>query len=147
MPKKIDDVQKQRAKSLYLEGKSPEAIGNTPGCPSAPTVRRLIKEENWENQRTLKSFVQKTVVSAPDLVGDLDSRRLLERAIADLEASIGSVPYRSGGEIISGIAKMLEIQHKLYPRNMDELADLAIATPNFSIQAFVDALKRKANAS
>ena len=52
-------------------------------------------------------------------------------------------PVRSREGAATAIARLIELQRKLHPLTMDELADVAVNTPGFSVQGFVEALRAR----
>ena len=114
---------------------------------SVPTVRRITKGSKVA--RDAAEYVVGTAI-ADHVSGTIalsgvaiNFDDFLSTAITDLANAGKSTDAKSKEGVLSVMLKALELYRKYNPLTMSELADLAIATPNFNPQEFAKLLREK----
>ena len=131
--------KKKVVHQAWLDGVSQRQISSRFGM-SRSTLQDWIKNDWQEMTPSMgKALAARIIESA----ADIDSNEILDNALRSLSDDMNVAPLRSREGAATAIARLIELQRKLHPLTMDELADVALNTPGFSVQGFVDALRAR----
>lgn len=93
------DVEFERAKVLYAEGKYPDDISTMTGVPRA-TVYRWIKENDWKQQKTGRAI---NMYDALDKMMDLVGKKIEELTTTE---GIDERGLKSVGQILANLERL-----------------------------------------
>lgn len=135
-----DHPRKKVAYQAWLDGMSQRKI-SARFKVSRSTLQEWIKND-WQNKMTpsVGTAIAARIVGA---VTDIEPNEILENALRSLASDMGAAPVRSREGAATAIVRLVELHRKLNPMTMDELADLAVNTPGFSVEGFVLALRAR----
>lgn len=150
MTKKLDELTIARMKNSYVSGQhsSFEAIAQAFKV-SRSTVARCAAAGGWKALKGATEEVQSKAIAAHvhssvELGGAIvNFDDLLRTAIQDLATAGKAADPKSKEGVLSVMLKALELYRKYHPASMSELADLAIATPNFDPREFARLVREK----
>ena len=124
------DVEFERAKELYAEGKYPENISIMTGVPKQ-TIYRWIKENDWKQQKTGRAL---NMYDALDKMLTLVGKKIEELATTEgidergLK-SVGSIlqhlerlekKFNRRGNILLGINEFTEFKRERHPEGLKQ---------------------------
>lgn len=135
-----DHPRKKFAYQAWLDGMSQRQI-STQFRVSRSTLQDWIKND-WQTKITpsVGTAIATKIVGA---IADSEANEVLEHALRSLSEDMNVAPVRSREGAATAIARLIELQRKLHPLTMDELADVAVNTPGFSVEGFVLALRAR----
>lgn len=136
-----DHPGKKGAHQAWLDGMSQRQISAQFNV-SRSTIQDWIKND-WRPKLVPSSVGKALATRIVGAVADIDSNEILENALRSLSGDMSIAPVRSREGAATAIARLVELHRKLNPLTMDELADLAVNTPGFSVDGFVLALRAR----
>jgi hypothetical protein len=148
--RKISDLTIAAVKRGYLAGDTIAALAKQHGI-SEGSIKRLAKAGDWAAIRQAKQQAIQAAVQQPPAVSiagaAIDFDDLLTAAIASLSADVAALPGKSKESAATALFKAIELYRKYHPLTMDELADLAIALPDFDPAEFARRLRDRYTAA
>jgi hypothetical protein len=145
MARKTDEILIASLKRAYLNGEGSLAALALRFHVGERTVKRLSSEGGWEALRLARGTVVEGAVrdrlqAAPS---EFDRDNLLLVAINSLFSDVQNIPAKSKEGAASAMVRLIELYSKFHPMTMRELADIAIAIPNFNPREFARLLRER----